>query len=131
MTRPAARKQALDALLSLSRTALVEGRACSGFHWLGDSPHDAAYRVKLMLTVRFDSASKSYRIGLSISEERYEGGFASQRHEYDMPHAFLGQIDATRFSAVRVQQIYEQTLAELRKDPEPLVSLLQEEIDRA
>ena len=127
MNRPAS---AADALLSLSRTALVEGRACHGFHWLGDSPHDAAYRVKLMLTVRHDSASKSYRIGLSISEERYEGGFASQRHEYDMPSRFLGQVDASRFNANRATQIYEQTIAALRKDPEPLLSLLQEESER-
>ena len=118
-------------MLSLSRTVLVEGRACHGFHWLGDSPHDAAYRVKLMLTVRFDSASKSYRIGLSVSEERYEGGFASHRHEYNMPSKFIGVIDATRFSASRAQQIYERTIAELRKDPEPLVNLLQEESERA
>jgi len=130
MSTPAMHRSARDALLSFARTGRVEGRAFEGFHWLGESPNDAAYRVKLTFSVRHDSTRKTYRVQLGISEERYEGGFASQRHEFHMPHKSLPDVPATRFSAKTAERVYGEILQQLRQDLTPLVELLQEESDR-
>ena len=127
MSTPALRAQ--DALLSFARTARIEGRSCEGFHWLGESPADSGFRVRLRLTVRHEA--KAYHIELTVSEERYEGGFASQRHGFGMPSRQLGAVAAARYSAVRVQQIYDTALSELRANPQPLIDLLQEESERS
>ena len=125
------RQQALDALLSFSRSARVEGRAVEGFHRLGESPEDMGYGVKITLSVRHDPQSKSYRVQLSISEERYEGGFAASRHGFGMPSRELESHPATRFSAKAASALYAQVLKQLTADMSPLISLLQEESERS
>ncbi|MBT2587919.1 hypothetical protein [Arthrobacter sp. ISL-95] len=130
MSTPAMHRSARDALLSFARTARIEGRAVEGFHWLGESPNDSAYRVKVTLSVRHDSTRKIYRVQMGISEERYEGGFASQRHEFHMPHKSLPDVAATRFNAKSAERIYGGVLQALKVDITPLAELLQEEAER-
>lgn len=125
-----ANQQALDALLSFSRAARLEGRMFYGSHWLGDSPHDAGYQVRVALTVDYDAGSKRYTVRLSITETRYEGGQVSERIERDMPVRSLGQVAGTRFSAKRAEAIYDQTLTSLRHNPQPLIELLEQEAER-
>lgn len=124
-------QQAQDALLSFSRTGRIEGRSCEGFHWLGESPMDTGYRVRVTLTVRHDAGSKAYRAELAVSEERYEGGHAAQRFGFGMPSRQLGEVAASRFNAKRCEAIYAATLQELRSNPAPLIELLQEESERS
>lgn len=123
-------QQALDALLSFGRSARTEGRAREGFHYLGDSPANAGYQVKLMFFVRHDIESKSYRITLAVSEERFEGGFNSQKYGFGMPSKDLGSAPSGRFHAGRIEEIYDRELAKLKRDPQPLIELLQEESER-
>jgi hypothetical protein len=131
MSSPAPHQQALDALLSFGRSGRLEDRTHYGSHWLGDSPHDAGYQVRVTLAVDYDAASKLYTARLMISETRYEGGQVSQRHEREMPYRQLGEATATRFSAKRAETLYNETLAELKRNPQPLIDLLQEEADRS
>lgn len=126
MTTPAARAQ--DALLSFSRSSRQTDHEVSGWHDLGGSPLDRGYRVKVTLRVHYEA--KSYHAELTISEERYEGGFNSQRFGFGMASRQLGTTGASRFSAKRCTQIFEATLADLRKNPQPLIDLLQEESER-
>ncbi len=126
-----AHQQALDALLSFGRAARLEGRMYFGSHWLGDSPHDAGYQVRVALTVDYDAGSKRYVVRLSITETRYDHGQVSERIERDMPTRSLGQVAGTRFSAKRAEAIYETTLTELRHNPQPLIELLAEESERS
>lgn len=129
MTSPA--QQAQDALLSFGRTMRLEERAIQGHHYLGESPLDHGYRVKLTLSVRHSRESKSYAVDLAISEERYEGGFNSQRFGFGMAARHLGDVAATRFGQKRAEQIYSETLRELRSNPQPLIELLTEEGKRS
>jgi hypothetical protein len=101
-----------------------------GFYRLGDSPEDHGYLVKLRLTVRHDADSKTYRVELTVSEERIESGFAAQRHGFGMPSSDLGTIPAPRFSSKRLEAIYNDTLAALKAQPAPLIDLLREESER-
>lgn len=126
MSSPAARAQ--GALLSFSRSSRQTNHEVCGWHDLGPSPLDRGYRVKLTLSVQY--AAKKYHVGLEISEERYEGGFNAQRFGFGMPARQLATVEASRFSAKRCTQIFEATLADLRKNPQPLIDLLQEESER-
>lgn len=101
-----------------------------GVHRLGESPEDHGYSVKVTLSVRHDAASKSYRAQLEVSEERYEGGFAAQRHGYGMATRDLGSTPAPRFSVKRLEAVYNDTLASLKQQPAPLIDLLREESER-
>jgi len=123
-------QQALNALLSFARTARVEGRAVDGFHRLGESPEDMGYGVKMTLSVRHDAGIKAYRVQLSISEERYEGGFAASRHGFGMPSRELESVPASRFSAKSAERVYGDVLKQLRADMSPLLELLAEESER-
>ena len=123
-------QQALNALLSFARTARVEGRAVDGFHRLGESPEDMGYGVKMTLSVRHDAGIKAYRVQLSISEERYEGGFAASRHGFGMPSRELASVPASRFSAKSAERVYGEVLKQLRADMSPLLELLAEESER-
>ena len=129
MTTPA--QQAQDALLSFSRTAVAEERAVHGHHYLGESPLDSGYRVKVTLSVRHSREAKSYAVDLAISEERYESGFASQRYGFGMAARHLGDVAATRYGQKRAEQIFSETLQELRRNPQPLIELLEEESERS
>lgn len=123
-------QQSLDCLLSFGRTAIADDSGVIGFHYLGESPQDAGYRVKITLSVRYSREAKSYSIDLATSEERFEGGFNAQRFGFGMPSKHLGDVAASRFSAKRVAAIYETALQELRTNPQPLIELLQEESER-
>lgn len=127
MSTPAA--QAQSALVAFGRSSRQTDHEVSGWHDLGPSPLDAGYRVRLALTVRYEA--KKYHAELTISEERYEGGFNAQRFGFGMPSRQLGAVDASRFSAKRCQMIFDATLASLRKNPQPLIELLQEESERS
>lgn len=123
-------QQALAALLSFSRTARTEQRSREGFYRLGESPEDRGYHVKVTLSVRHDAASKSYHAQLSVSEERFEGGFAAHRHGYGMASRDLGTTPAPRFSSKRLEAVYDETLAALKQQPAQLIDLLREEAER-
>lgn len=129
MTSPT--QQAQDALLAFSRTQRLEERAVQGHHYLGDSPLDLGYRVKLTLSVRHSQGAKSYAIDLAISEERFQGGFASQRYGFGMEARHLGDVPATRFGEKRATQIFSDTLRDLRSNPQILIDLLAEESERS
>jgi hypothetical protein len=122
--------QAQAALLAFGRNGRLEERIYSASHWLGDSPHDAGYLVAVSLSVTYDSATKSYRVALGISEHRYERGQVSYRNEREMPQKQLADATATRFSAKRAETLYNEALQQLRSDPTPLVELLQREAER-
>lgn len=129
MTSPAA--QAQDALLSFGRTSTLHERSILGHHYLGESPLDHGYRVKVTLSVRHSKEARSYSIDLAISEERYEGGFASQRYGFGMTQRHLGDVAVSRFGAQRAEEIYSSALLELRRNPQPLIDLLTEESTRS
>lgn len=128
---PAAHQQALDALLSFGRNGRLEERTYYAAHRLGDSPHDAGYMVSVVLAVVYSISGKTYRVRLTIIETRYDHGLASERIEREMPVRRLSEVAGTRFSAKRVQAIYDETVAALRKNPQPLIDLLEEESERS
>lgn len=123
-------QQALAALLSFSRTARVDGRVIAGFYRLGESPEDHGYHVKVTLSVHHSTESKSYRVTLSVSEERIEAGFAAQRHGFGMAQRDLGTVAASRFSVKRLEQIFTAELQRLKASPADLIDLLREESER-
>ena len=101
-----------------------------GFYRLGESPEDMGYHVKVKLSVHHSAESKSYRITLSVSEERVESGFAAQRHGFGMAQRDLGAVDASRFSVKRLEQIFTAELERLKASPAELIDLLREESER-
>lgn len=123
-------EQAAKALRSLRDTAAVEGRACSGYYYLGESPQDHGYNVRLTLKVSHDAMQKVYATELDITEDRIEHGQYGWRHDREMPHTLLWQQPASRMSRARLEQLYERALAELRADPSPLIKLLEAEENR-
>ena len=125
-----ARKQAADALLSFARTGRLDDRIYYGGHWLGESPNDSGYRVQVTLSVAYDGLRKEFTVSLATGETRYESGQVSMRHEREMPVRRLGTYSATRFGAKRAETLYNEALAALRANPQPLIELLTEESDR-
>lgn len=123
-------EQAAKALRSLRDTATTEGRACSGYYYLGESPQDQGYNVKLTLKVSHDAMQKVYAAELDVTETRIERGEYGWRHDREMPHALLWQLPASRMSTGRLEKLYSQALAELRADPSPLIKLLEAEEKR-
>ena len=119
-----------DALRALRDTATTEGRTRSGFHYLGDSPQDQGYRVKLSLKVTHDATEKHYVAELDITETRTERGQYGYRHGVEMPRTMLWQVPASRMSSSRLEQLYDKALAGLRADPTPLIKLLEAEENR-
>ena len=128
MTSPAA--QAQEALRALRDTATVEGRTISGYFYLGESPQDQGYRVKLTLRVTHDAQLKRYVAELDVTETRTERGQYGYRHGVEMPRALLGQVPASRMSASRLEQLFTKALADLKADPAPLIKLLEAEEQR-
>ena len=128
MTTPQA---ALDCLLAFGRNGRLDDRAFVGSHWIGESPHDSGYQVRVTLAIIWDAEGKAYQAHLSTGEIRYEAGQMSLRHEREMPVRGLGSWSATRFSQKRIEQLYNEVLASLRKNPQPLIDLLQEEGNRS